>query len=135
MRDVLPELLDRWRSGDDVALATVVGTWRSAPRQPGAAMLVGSDRSVVGSVSGGCVESDVYAVAEQVLADGRPVLRTYGVSDRDGSAVGLTCGGIIDVFVQRVNRLTFPELEEVASAVAEQRPIAVATTVQHAEPN
>src|ERR671916_7081 len=135
MRDALPELLDWWRSGDDAVLATLVGTWRSAPRQPGAAMLVGPDRSVVGSVSGGCVESDVYAVAEQVLTDGGPVLRTYGVSDRDAFAVGLTCGGVIDVFVQRVNRATFPELEAVASAVTEQRPVAVVTTVQHPDPN
>jgi xanthine dehydrogenase accessory factor len=98
MRDVLRQLLVWWRSGADVALATVVGTWRSSPRQPGAALLVGPDKSVVGSVSGGCVESDVYAVAEQVLADGRPMLKRYGVSDRDAFAVGLTCGGIIDVF-------------------------------------
>src|SRR5918999_4968609 len=123
MRDVLPELLDWWRSGDDAVLATVVGTWRSAPRQPGAAMLVGPDKSVVGSVSGGCVESDVYAVAEQVLADGRPVLKTYGVSDSDAFTVGLTCGGIIDVFVQRVSRTTFAELEQIAEAVAKQRPV------------
>src|SRR5918997_5922370 len=135
MRDVLPELLDWWRSGDDVALATVVGTWRSAPRQPGAAMLVGPDLSVLGSVSGGCVESDVYGVVEQVLADGVPVLRTYGVSDRDAFAVGLTCGGVIDVFVQRVNRMSFPELDELATAVADQRPVAVVTTVQHSDPN
>src|ERR687893_865220 len=124
MRDVLPELLDWWRSGDDVVLATVVGTWRSAPRQSGAAMLVGPDRSVVGSVSGGCVESDVYAVAEQVLTDGRPVLRTYGVSDGDAFAVGLTCGGIIDVLLQRVDRPTFPQLEAAATALTAQRPVA-----------
>src|SRR5918998_2439539 len=129
MREVLPELLGWWRSGDDAALATVVATWQSAPRQPGAALLVGPDRSVVGSVSGGCVESDVYAVAEQVLADGRPVLKTYGVSDSDVFTVGLTCGGIIDVFVQRVSRTSFPELEQVAEAVAKQRRVARGTRV------
>ena len=135
MREVLTELLDWWRSGGDVALATVVGTWQSAPRQPGAAMLVGPDKSVVGSVSGGCVESDVYAVAEQVLADGRPVLKTYGVSDSDVFTVGLTCGGIIDVFVQRVSRTSFPELEQVAEAVAKQRRVALATVVRHPDPD
>ena len=57
MRDVLPDLLAWWRAGETVGIGTVVGTWRSAPRQPGAAMLVGPDESAVGSVSGGCVES------------------------------------------------------------------------------
>ena len=135
MRNVLPELLGWWRSGDDVALATVVGTWRSSPLPPGAAMLVGPDKSVVGSVSGGCVESDVYAVAEQVLADGQPMLKRYGVSDSDAFAVGLTCGGIIDVFVQRVNRGTFAELDRVALAVEEQRPVAVTTVIRHPDPD
>ena len=135
MRNVLPELLGWWRSGDDVALATVVGTWRSSPLPPGAAMLVGPDKSVVGSVSGGCVESDVYAVAEQVLADGQPMLKRYGISDSDAVAVGLTCGGIIDVFVQRVNRATFAELDRVALAVEEQRPVAVTTVVRHPDPD
>ena len=135
MRNVLPELLGWWRSGDDIALATVVRTWRSSPLPPGAALLVGPDKSVVGSVSGGCVESDVYAVAEQVLADGRPVLKTYGVSDSDAFAVGLTCGGIIDLFVQRVNRATFAELDRVALAVEEQRPVAVTTVVRHPDPD
>ena len=74
-RDVLPALLGWWRSGQACALATVVGTWSSAPRQPGASMLVGPDGSVVGSLSGGCVESDVHAVAEQVLVDGAAVTR------------------------------------------------------------
>jgi xanthine dehydrogenase accessory factor len=134
MREVLPQLLGWWRSGDEVALATVVGTWQSAPRQPGATMLVGPDKSVVGSLSGGCVEADVYAVAEEVLADGRPRLKTYGVSDSDVFTVGLTCGGIIDVFVQRVSPATFPELEQVAEAVAKQRPVALATVVRHPDP-
>lgn len=129
MHEVLPELLRRWQAGDDVALATVVGAWQSAPRQPGAALLLGPDGSLAGSVSGGCVEAEVYAVAEEVLADGRPVLATYGVSDDDAFAVGLTCGGSIDVFVQRVNRSSFPELPDVGRAVAGRRPVAVATVV------
>src|SRR5919112_3423934 len=135
MRNVLPELLGWWRSGDDVALATVVGTWRSSPLPPGAAMLVGPDKSVVGSLSGGGVESDVYAVAGRVLADGQPMLKRYGISDSDAVAVGLTCGGIIDVFVQRVNRATFAELDRVALAVEEQRPVAVTTVVRHPDPD
>ena len=91
-----------------VALATVVGTYRSAPRQPGASMLVGPDGEAVGSVSGGCVEGAVYELGEQVRADGRPVLQRYGVSDDDAFAVGLTCGGIIDLFVEKVDRADVP---------------------------
>lgn len=134
MRDVLPELLAWWLDGEDVALATVVGTWRSSPRQPGAAMLIGPDKSVVGSVSGGCVEADVYAVAEEVLDDGRSVLKRYGISDGEAFEVGLTCGGIMDVFVQKVNRATFVDLDLVAAAVSDQRPVAIATIVRHPDP-
>ena len=134
MREVLGPLSAWWREGGDVALATVVGTWRSAPRQPGAAMLVGPDRTAVGSVSGGCVESAVYALAEEVIADGTPVLQRYGVSDNDAYAVGLTCGGILDVFVERVNHETFPELGAVAEAIEAGVPVAVATTVEHPDP-
>jgi xanthine dehydrogenase accessory factor len=112
----------------------VVGTWRSAPRLAGAAMLVGPDGTVVGSVSGGCVESDVYARAEQVVADGRPVLQRYGVSDDAAHAVGLTCGGTIDVFIQAVSNQTFPELGEVADDVWAGRPVAVVTVVEHVDP-
>ena len=129
MRDVLDELLTMWRADQPVALATVVGTWSSAPRQPGAAMLVASDGSAVGSVSGGCVESAVYGVGEQVLADGTARLQRYGVSDDDALAVGLTCGGIIDVFVERVDRAAFPQLAAVADDVSAGRPVAVATIV------
>jgi xanthine dehydrogenase accessory factor len=130
-RDVLPALLEWWREGQACALATVVGTWSSAPRQPGASMLVGPDGSVVGSLSGGCVESDVYAVAEQVLADGVATTRRYGVSDAEAAEVGLTCGGIIDVFVERVDDGGFAELAALAADVEAGRPVAVATVVRH----
>jgi xanthine dehydrogenase accessory factor len=131
MRDVLADLLTWWRAGETVGMGTVVGTWRSAPRQPGAAMLVGPDDSAVGSVSGGCVESAVYQLAQEVMADGNPVLQRYGVSDNDAFAVGLTCGGILDVFVEKVSQQTFPELAEVAADIDAGRPVAVATVVEH----
>ncbi|MGZ4505554.1 MAG: XdhC family protein, partial [Nocardioidaceae bacterium] len=114
MRDVLPELLEWWRAGETVGVGTVVATFRSAPRPPGASMLVGPEGSAVGSVSGGCVEGAVYELAESVVSSGRPVLERYGVSDDDAFAVGLTCGGILDVYVEKVNRETFPELGEIA---------------------
>jgi xanthine dehydrogenase accessory factor len=131
MREVLADLMAWWRAGETVGMGTVVGTSRSAPRPPGAAMLVCPDDSAVGSVSGGCVESAVYALAQEVVADGHPVLRRYGVSDSDAFAVGLTCGGILDVFVEKVSRLTFPELAEVAADIEAGRPVAVTTVVEH----
>ena len=134
MREVLDALLPWWRAGETVGMGTVVGTWRSAPRPPGAAMLVGPDDSAVGSVSGGCVESAVYQLAQEVVADGRPVLQRYGVSDNDAFAVGLTCGGILDVFVEPVSQQTFPELAEVAADIEAGRPVAVATVVEHPDP-
>src|SRR4051812_41434242 len=100
MRDVLPELLQWWEAGETVGVGTVVGTWKSAPRQPGAAMLVGPDGTAVGSVSGGCVEGAVYELVQDTRTVGAPVLQRYGVSDDDAFSVGLTCGGIIDVFVE-----------------------------------
>jgi xanthine dehydrogenase accessory factor len=133
MRDVLSDLLAWWRLGETVGVGTVVGTWRSAPRQPGAAMLVGPDDSAVGSVSGGCVESAVYALAQEVINDGHPVLQRYGVSDNDAFAVGLTCGGILDVFVEKVSQQTFPELADIAADIEAGRPVAVATVVEHPE--
>jgi xanthine dehydrogenase accessory factor len=134
MREVLPDLLAWWGAGEAVGMGTVVGTWRSAPRQAGAAMLVGPDQSAVGSVSGGCVESAVYALAQQVVAHGHPVLQRYGVSDHDASSVGLTCGGILDVFVEKVSKQTFPELAEVAADIDAGRALAIATVVQHLDP-
>ena len=100
MREVLTDLLRWWRAGDTVGVGTVIGTFRSAPRPPGAAMLVGPDGTAVGSVSGGCVEGAVYELASTARDGGPPVLQRYGVSDDDAFTVGLTCGGIIDVFVE-----------------------------------
>ncbi len=108
-----------------VGVATVVATWRSAPRPAGASMLVGPDGEAVGSVSGGCVEGAVYELGQQVSRRGQPVLQRYGVSDDDAFAVGLTCGGILDVFVERVDRDSFPELGEVAADIEAGRPVAV----------
>jgi xanthine dehydrogenase accessory factor len=130
MREVLGDLLAWWRDGQPVGMATVVATWRSAPRPPGATMLVGPDGTAVGSVSGGCVEAAVYELGQQVVSTGQPVLTRYGVSDDDAFAVGLTCGGVIDLFVERVDPTSFPRLPEVAAAVAAGEPVAVATIVE-----
>nr|BFE81758.1 hypothetical protein GCM10020093_043590 [Planobispora longispora] len=129
VRDVLDAILEWYSAGRTFGLATVVSTFRSAPREPGASMAVSADGEVVGSVSGGCVEGAVYETARQVMESGLPVLEKYGVSDDDAFAVGLTCGGILHVFVEPVDRRTFPELAEVAAAVAGRRPVAVATVV------
>src|SRR5439155_19148373 len=87
------------------------------------------DGTAVGSVSGGCVEGAVYELSQEVVASGEPVLQRYGVSDDDAFAVGLTCGGIIDLFVERVDRASFPELAEVAAAIEAGEPVAVVTCV------
>ncbi len=131
MRDVLAQLLQWWQAGEEVGVGTVVATFRSAPRPPGAAMLVGPDGEAVGSVSGGCVEGAVYELGQEVVASGAPVLQRYGVSDDDAFAVGLTCGGILDVFVERVSQGSFPELGDVAADIEAARPVAVATVIEH----
>ncbi len=129
MRDVLPDLVKWWEDGETVGLGTVVGTWKSAPRQPGAAMLVGPEGTAVGSVSGGCVEGAVYELASESRDNGAPVLQRYGVSDDDAFSVGLTCGGIIDIFVESIDRDSFPELGEIAADIEAGRPVAVATLI------
>ncbi|WP_432477553.1 XdhC family protein [Nocardioides sp. GXQ0305] len=134
MRDVLSELMEWWEAGETVGVGTVVATFESAPRPAGASMLVGPDESAVGSVSGGCVEGAVYELAQSVVASGEPVLQRYGVSDDDAFAVGLTCGGILDVYVEKVSRETFPELGEIAADVAAGRPVALATVIEHPDP-
>lgn len=130
MREVLDELIEVRRRGGSAAMATVVRTWRSAPRPAGASMLVTDAGEAVGSVSGGCVEGALFDVGQAVLGDGIPQFETYGVSDDDAFAVGLTCGGILEVFIERVDESTWPELEGVAASIAAQEPVAIATIVK-----
>ncbi|MFD4023667.1 XdhC family protein [Streptomyces sp. NPDC058576] len=102
MLDIAEEL-HRWVSqGREFAVATVVAVGGSAPRQPGAALAVDRDGTAIGSVSGGCVEGAVYELCQQALEDGRSVRERFGYSDEDAFAVGLTCGGIIDILVTPV---------------------------------
>ncbi|WP_129975544.1 XdhC family protein [Rhodococcus sp. Q1] len=127
MRDILDELAHWFDDGDAFALATVVRTWKSSPRDPGAAMAVSQSGEVVGSVSGGCIEGALYDIAHDVLADGHARTEVFRVTDDDAFGVGLTCGGTIEVFVQRVDSATFPEFAEVARRIGAGEPVAVVT--------
>ncbi|GIF17895.1 xanthine dehydrogenase accessory factor [Actinoplanes tereljensis] len=132
MRDVLPALLPWWHAGAAAGLATVTATWSSAPRAAGAMMAVGPDGSVVGSVSGGCVEAAVHDLCVSVAASGVPRTARFGVSDDEAFGVGLTCGGTISVLVERVCPVSFPELPVLASAVLAGRPATLVTRLDDA---
>lgn len=117
MLDIAEEL-DRWaREGRDFAVATVVAVGGSAPRGPGAALAVDGHGTAIGSVSGGCVEAAVYDLCVQALQDGEAVRERFGYSDEDAFAVGLTCGGVVDVLVTPV-RGDAPDRAVVAAALA-----------------
>ena len=110
MREILSEL-ERWRSrGDRIAMARVVATRRSAPRPVGSKLIVSETGELAGSVSGGCVESEVVEAAREVLAGGEPRLLTFGISDDLALSVGLPCGGEIDVWIDEPD----PELPAAA---------------------
>ncbi|MDX3692236.1 XdhC family protein [Streptomyces europaeiscabiei] len=117
MLDIAEEL-HRWVEQErDFAVATVVAVGGSAPRRPGAALAVDADGAAIGSVSGGCVEGAVYDLCQQALSDGEPVLERFGYSDEDAFAVGLTCGGVIDILVTPV-RAGDPVRPVVAAALS-----------------
>ncbi len=130
MQDVLGPLLGALEDGRSAALAVVVHTWSSSPRPVGAAMLVTADGAATGSVSGGCVEGALYEIAQEVIETGRSVLETFGVSDDDALAVGLPCGGSIDVFVGPVTLADWPELPGLVASVEAAEPAAVAVVVE-----
>jgi xanthine dehydrogenase accessory factor len=101
VKDVLEDVTAWTERGDRVAIATVVGVKRSAPRAPGAKMAVNDRGEVSGAVSGGCVESAVAEVASEVLRGAEPRLLHFGIADSEAWDVGLPCGGEIDVFVEQ----------------------------------
>jgi xanthine/CO dehydrogenase XdhC/CoxF family maturation factor len=102
VKEILDEV-EAWReAGEKVVVATVVATRRSAPRPVGTSLAISESGKMCGSVSGGCVESDVFENAMDVLASGEPKLLTYGITDDLAWSVGLPCGGEIDVFVEPV---------------------------------
>lgn len=130
MRDVVADV-DRWlQSGEKVALATVIETWGSAPRVAGSKMAVTANGQVAGSVSGGCVEAAVVEAAGKVLSTGTAQLLHFGVADDTAWAVGLACGGTIDVFVAPLDRAVY---EAARSALAADRAFATATMISGPE--
>jgi xanthine dehydrogenase accessory factor len=130
VRDILPDI-ERWQSeGHQVAIATVVETWGSAPRPAGGKMALTADGRIAGSVSGGCVENAVVEAGKKTLSSGRPQLLHYGVSDDTAWSVGLACGGSLDIFVDRLDSALF---EPIASAVRGETPVAIATVIQGPE--
>lgn len=121
--------LDWHRKGRGAALATVVETWGSAPRQAGSQLAVSGDGEIAGSVSGGCVEGAVVTEALEAIADGQPKLLTFGISDESAFSVGLACGGTIRVMVEPVGegaaRIPEAMLAELAQARLDRRPLAM----------
>jgi xanthine/CO dehydrogenase XdhC/CoxF family maturation factor len=104
VKEILADV-ERWRAnGEKVAIATVVATRKSAPRPVGAKFAVSESGELAGSVSGGCVEGDVFEHAREVLQTGVPKLLSYGIEDEEAWNVGLPCGGEIDVFVELLPR-------------------------------
>jgi xanthine dehydrogenase accessory factor len=127
VKEILPDI-SRWRSrGDRIALATVIATRRSAPRPVGSKLAISEQGEMAGSVSGGCVENEVYGEACEILEGAPPRLLSYGISDDEAFAVGLPCGGEIDVFVE-----TAPDelLERLARVVGDEERAVLFTVVE-----
>lgn len=130
MQDIAEQLQAWHASGRSFAVATVVGVCGSAPRDPGAALAVDTAGEAVGSVSGGCVEGAVYELCQAAIESGEPVLERFGYSDEDAFAVGLTCGGILDVFVQPVVPGADPGMDAGLTHMAAGTPVALARVIE-----
>ena len=117
MKDVLKDIT-KWREAGNsaIALATVVQTWGSAPRKVGAKMAMMPTGEISGSVSGGCVEGAVFEAGSEVLETGKPQLLHFGVADKTAWEVGLACGGIIEVFVERLDSASFELMKQTIEA-------------------
>ena len=129
MREIIDEILPSFNSGKPFALATVTRTWSSAPRPVGAAMAVLESGEVIGSVSGGCVEGAIHEASLEVLKTKTPQVVTYSVSDDNAFAVGLTCGGTIELFIQYIDKKTFPDFDQVTKSIEDKRAVGVATLI------
>ena len=102
MKELLDDI-ERWRAqGERVCVATVIATRRSAPRPVGSSFAISESGQLAGSVSGGCVESEIYQEAQDVFGTGKSKVLSYGIADEQGWEVGLPCGGEIDVFLERL---------------------------------
>jgi xanthine/CO dehydrogenase XdhC/CoxF family maturation factor len=100
--DILKEAASWHDAGRRVAIATVVATWGSSPRPAGSQLAVDSDGAIIGSVSGGCVEGAVVEEAQKTIADGKPRLLDFGITNEQAWEVGLACGGKLQVYVERL---------------------------------
>lgn len=130
MRDILPELEQWLASGERVALATVVGTWGSAPRQPGAKMAISASGKIAGSVSGGCLEGAVYEEGMRVIRGAPPKFLHFGVSNDLAWEVGLSCGGEVDLLVEELG----PPHRQLLEALRQESPVVLASRIKGAEP-
>lgn len=128
---VLEQLRARLVAGETVAVGTVVATVDSAPRPAGTSMLVTAAGEVIGSISGGCIDGAVYDTALDAILTGHASVTRYGLSDGDAYTVGITCGGTIDIFVQRYMPENLPVIDRVVSDVAAGRAVATVVVVEH----
>ncbi len=127
MKDIIPNLLNWLQNGETIAIATVIQTWGSSPRQTGAKMAITSSGKMTGSVSGGCVEGAVVEAGIEVLKTREPQLLHFGVADETAWEVGLACGGTIEVFVQPLEVGRFQQLK---AAVEGEYPAAAVTIIR-----
>jgi xanthine dehydrogenase accessory factor len=128
MRDVMPEV-KQWLAADDpVAIATVISTWGSAPRPAGSRMAISRSGKIAGSVSGGCLEGEVFEQAQEVLKGKPAQLYHYGVSDDLAFSVGLSCGGELDLLVEPLSEIH----RKLMAALEQERPVVLETSVSEA---